>query len=113
MTEPLAAVTSILVLATVAEALVEHLFAPIVDARAEGETIPPSGWDWRPIVLRYTSLFLSVLLAITYRADLLLLLNLTPPWPWVGWVITGLLIGRGSNFIHDFATRWLTRSPLD
>ena len=107
--EPLTAITAILALATIAEALVEHLFAPIVDARAETE--PVDAWNWRPIVLRYTSLFLSVLLAITYRADLLLLLNLTPPWPWVGWVITGLLIGRGSNFIHDFASRWLTYEP--
>jgi len=113
MTEPLAAVTSILVLATVAEALVEHLFAPIIDARGDDEIIPPSAWDWRAITLRYTSVLLSVLLTITYQADILLLLNLSPPWPWVGWVITGLLIGRGSNFIHDFATRWLTRSPLD
>ena len=108
MTELLAAVTSILVLAAVAEALVEHLFAPIIDARAEDKVITPGRMDWRPLVLRYTSVFLSVLLTIVYRADLLLLLNLSPPWPWVGWVITGLLIGRGSNFIHDFASRWLT-----
>ncbi|MGD9405538.1 MAG: hypothetical protein PVH95_10355 [Anaerolineae bacterium] len=113
MTEPLAAVTSILVLATVAEALVEHLFAPLIGARDDDEITPPSRWDWRPLVMRYTSVFLSVLLTITYRADLLLLLNLSPPWPWVGWVITGLLIGRGSNFIHDFASRWLTRPTLD
>ena len=110
-TEPLTAITGILALATIAEALVEHLFAPIVDARSEGEPPPAGALNWRAIVLRYTSLFLSVLLAITYRADLLLLLNLTPPWPWVGWVITGLLIGRGSNFIHDFASRWLTYEP--
>ena len=109
MTEPLTAVTGILVLATVTEALVEHILAPIVDARGENETIPPaSGWDWRALALRYTSLVLSVLLTITYRADLLLLLNLSPPWPWVGWVITGILLGRGSNFVHDFASRWLT-----
>ena len=110
MTEPLAAVTSILVLATVAEALVEHLVAPIVDGRTDDNPTPPDVWDWRPLVLRYTAAFLSVLLTITYRADILLLLHLSPPWPWVGWVITGLLIGRGSNFVHDFATRWLKQA---
>ena len=43
----------------------------------------------------------------------LALFNLTSPWPWVGWVVTGILIGRGSNFIHDFASRWLTKPPFD
>lgn len=108
MTEPLTAVTGILVLATIAEALVEHLFAPIIDARADDE--PVQQWDWRALVLRYTSLLLAVLLCITYQADLLVLINLVPPWPWVGWVITGLLVGRGSNFIHDFAGRWLQQA---
>lgn len=73
--------------------------------------MPPAGaLNWRALTLRYTSLVLSVLLTITYRADLLLLLNLTPPWPWVGWVITGLLIGRGSNFVHDFVSRWMEQA---
>jgi len=27
--------------------------------------------------------------------------------------VTGVLIERGSNFIHDFATRWLTKPPFD
>jgi len=112
MTEPLTAATGILVLATITEALVEHLIAPIIDARGDNEPIPPAdGWNWRALALRYSSVILSVLLTITYRADLLVMLDLTPPWPWVGWVITGLLIGRGSNFIHDFASRWLTYEP--
>jgi len=99
--------TAILVLAAVGEALVEHLVKPIVDA-ADSSGAPPAGLDWRALVLRYISAALGVGLCLLYRADLLLLLQLQPPWPWVGFVITGLLIGRGSNFVHDFATRWLT-----
>ena len=41
----------------------------------------------------------------------LALFDLTSPWPWAGWVVTGILIGRGSNFVHDFASRWLAKPP--
>jgi hypothetical protein len=41
-------------------------------------------------------------------AVLLALVGLVVPIPWVGYIITGLLIGRGANFVHDFASRWLT-----
>lgn len=99
-----ATLTAILVLAAVAEALVEHLVKPVV-----GTVDPPArGIDWRELALRYISALIGVGLCILYRADLLVLLQLHPPWPWIGYIITGLLIGRGSNFVHDFATRWLT-----
>ena len=115
MTEPLAAITGILVLATIAEELVEYLFAPIMDAHGHNAMQPePSGvLDWRGLALRYAAALIGIALCIVYQADLLVLFNLTSPWPWVGWVVTGILIGRGSNFIHDFATRWLTKPPFD
>lgn len=101
----IATVTGIFVLAALAEALVEYLIKPIVDAAdatADGES--PA---WRDLTLRYTAALVGVLLCVLYRADLLYYFDLYPPWPWVGYVITGLLIGRGSNFVHDFASRWL------
>jgi hypothetical protein len=36
--------------------------------------------------------------------------GLVSPWPWVGNVVTGLIIGRGANFVHDLASRWLAPS---
>jgi len=106
-TATLATITSILVLAAVAEALIEHLVKPILDTVAQ-DPPPEAGVDWRALALRYTAAVLAVLLCFMYRADLLVILGLHPPWPWAGYLITGLLIGRGSNFVHDFATRWLT-----
>ncbi len=102
-----ATVTAILILAAVAEALIEHLVKPIVDTVTETPRLD-AVLDWRALSLRYTAAALSVLLCFMYRADLLAILDLVPPWPWVGYLITGLLVGRGSNFVHDFATRWLT-----
>jgi hypothetical protein len=115
LNETLAAITGILVLAALSEALVEYLFAPIVDARAPDETMQPEpsanrpavGLDWRALALRYVSVLIGVALCFVYQVDLLVYFNLSSPWPWVGYLVTGILIGRGSNFVHDFAGRWL------
>ena len=98
--ETIATLTGILVLAALAEALVEYLANPIIEALNLG--------DWQALALRYTAALAGVLLCMAYRADLLVFFHLTPPWPWVGYVITGLLVGRGSNYVHDFASTWLT-----
>ena len=115
MKDPIAALTGILVLATIAEAIVEHIFAPILDARdpTDMEPEPARVLDWPALALRYVSVLIGVALCILYQVDLLAYFDLVSPWPFVGWIITGLLIGRGSNFIHDFATRWLTRPPYE
>jgi len=36
------------------------------------------------------------------------MLDLVSPWPWAGNIMTGLIIGRGANFVHDFASRSLS-----
>jgi hypothetical protein len=91
----------ILILATLAESLVEYLIAPIGDEL--GDDSP-----WREMAMRYIAALVGIALATVYRTDLLAMLGLTSPWPIVGYIVTGLLIGRGSNFVHDFAGRWLT-----
>lgn len=93
--------TGILILATLAESLVEYLIAPVADELGDDK-------PWREIAMRYVAAAVGIALAILYQTDLLAMLGLASPWPWVGWVVTGLLIGRGSNFIHDFAGRWLS-----
>ena len=100
------AITGILILATLCEALVEHLVAPIVDGRGAED---PQREQWRVLGLRYISAGLGMILCVLYQADLLALLGLATPWPFVGWLLTGLVIGRGANWVHDFAGRWLVQ----
>jgi hypothetical protein len=95
------AIAGILILATLCESLVEYLIAPAADELADDK-------PWRELALRYLAALVGVALSSVYQTDLLAMLGLTSPWPWVGWVVTGLLIGRGSNFVHDFASRWLS-----
>ena len=125
-------IVTILVLAVVVEAIIEYFVAPAirpplpqpvdVDAVVEAGIVAESnaaaaghvyqlsitdGPDWRGLALRYSAAVVGVLLCIVYACDLLAIAGLTAPYPVVGQVVTGLLIGRGANYINDFADRWL------
>lgn len=48
-----------------------------------------------------TSIVLGVLLTVAYNVDLLSVVGFTSQVPFVGSVVTGVLISRGSNYIFD------------
>lgn len=103
----IATLTGILLLATLTEALVEYLAKPWLrlvegEGQAQAELKPTID-----LANRYTAAIIGILLCLAYDADLLRLAGLYCPWPWVGPVITGILAGRGANFVHDFSSRWL------
>ena len=105
----IATITGILLLATLAESLVEYLVRPLVKPWGDGDPPPETRYlEIRTMILRYIAAFVGVLLCIAYRADLLAIVGLASPVPWTGPILTGLLIGRGANFVHDFASRWLS-----
>jgi hypothetical protein len=104
---------AILILAAVVEALVEYLAAPLVRAIVRwahiDDPLPPEQVrELAAGIVRYVAALVGVILCILYNADLLALAGLTAKVPVVGAVVTGLLIGRGANFINDFADRWLS-----
>jgi len=47
------------------------------------------------------SIVLGILIAVAYKLDLLEYLDLKSSIPYVGNVLTGVLISRGSNYIYD------------
>lgn len=90
-------------LAFVCESMVEYLFAPLA-------TMLKRTWPvWDEIQpLKYVSLAVGVALAFAYNLDVIYeAFGFVAAWPGVGVVITGLAIGRGSNFVHDFWTTYL------
>jgi hypothetical protein len=127
----LTTLSAILILATLVEALVEYLVKPLfgppifpvpagADKRSPSREAsgPPDacpdalGEDpAKDLLMRYSAATLGVLLCLAYQADLLVLANLHAPRPWIGFVITGILLGRGANFVHDFTARWFARGP--
>lgn len=55
--------------------------------------------------MRYIALTLGVVTAWAYNLDLLAVLGLVSVNPLIGYVTTGLIIGRGSNYVNDFISR--------
>lgn len=48
-----------------------------------------------------TSLVLGIVVALAYSLDLLALCGLESNIPFIGQVLTGILLGRGANYIAD------------
>jgi hypothetical protein len=56
---------------------------------------------------RYSSAPVDLRPCVLYHVDVLDMLGLVTNALVVRLVITGLIMGRGSNFVHDLAKRWL------
>lgn len=54
--------------------------------------------------LRYVSLALGVGLAIAYKVNIPELVGITSTVPFVDWIVSGVIIGRGSNYLNDIVT---------
>ena len=77
---------SIFFLATFIEGLVQYLFA------TEGVSKP---------YLKYVALAFGVGLAIAYKIDIPSMLGIVTSYGYVNYAISGIIIGRGSNYVND------------
>ncbi len=80
--------------------VVEHVTQILMD-------LVPKAWHQvgEVPVARYVALALGLAVAFALGFDLFALMGFRPTavWaPWLGQVLAGLIIGRGSNFVHDF-----------
>lgn len=93
--------------AFVIEAIVEYLAAnwlKLVIKNAE----------WRAVTLRWTAGAVGVFFCAIWGVDLMSAVVSTFGFEplhtrtafWFGIVMTGLMIGRGANWLHDYAKRW-------
>ena len=92
------------VLSFLAETMTEYFASPVLKPAKPASRAPGDPPD---LILRYIAAGVGLILCLAYRVDLLAMVGIGAQWPWIGYVITGLIVGRGSNFVHDFATRWL------
>jgi hypothetical protein len=104
--DPLVSLTLISLLAFLAEGLTEYLARPVLAFLGVK--------DKSPMWLRYVAAIVGVGLAFAYQADLLALVGFQAVHPAIGLTLTGILIGRGSNYVHDLMDRYFapSRKPL-
>jgi hypothetical protein len=98
----------ILLLAFLVESLVEYLFGRLFD---QVKGLNPYRW-----LLAYIAGAIGILGCFWYGFDLLFLLGGyldagTAGPSAFGIVLTGLAVGRGSNYVHDLVTRFFVKSP--
>lgn len=100
----------ILMLAFLVESLTEYFFGAIVQHTPELQK-----WGW---TLMYVAMLAGLCGAFVYQFDLIYLLgqyltqyfpDLKIPMTAFGIVVTGMAIGRGSNFIHDAVKRYFVK----
>ena len=92
-------------LAFLAESMVEYLFGILIDHIPGAEK-----FKW---LLQYVSAGVGVFLALYYALDLIALIaemaggsvGVTP----VGQVLSGLAIGRGANYLHQFVSAYFPK----
>lgn len=86
---PISFVVGAVFLATFVEGTVEYLFAKNVKVQP---------------YLQYLALGFGIVVAIAYKVDILGQFGLVSAYPFVGYVVSGLIIGRGSNYVNDLVT---------
>ena len=75
----------------VAEALIEYANMIVKDKKL----------DWKVIA----SALIGIGVALVFGVDLFEMVGVTAAVPYVGMVLTGVIISRGSNYIHDLLKR--------
>lgn len=80
---------AILFLASFVEGFVEYCFG-------KSEVMKP--------YLMYVALAFGVVLCVAYKVDIPSMLGLVASHGWVNWVVSGLIVGRGSNYVNDIFT---------
>jgi len=80
----------ILFLATLVEGLITYLFGE------KGPTLYSNR-----AYLRYVSLALGISLSIAYAVDIPAMVGLASDFSLVGSIVSGIIIGRGANYVND------------
>lgn len=70
-------------------------------AESTWETLKMVWQNGKVSIDRIGALIVSILITVGTKMDLLSLLGIESNIPFMGIILTGILISRGSNFIHD------------
>ena len=54
--------------------------------------------------IKYVALVLGAALAAAYKIDIPAMVELSTPVPMINYIISGIIIGRGSNYVNDIVT---------
>lgn len=79
-------ITSLIVIAILVEAIWENI-----------KTI----WEDGININRIGALFLAILISILAKVDVFAMVGITLAFPMVSYILTGIVVSRGANFVND------------
>lgn len=74
-------------------------------AESVWETLKMTWQEGKVFIDRIGALVVALVLSIGVKLDILSLLGINTTIPLLGVILTGILISRGSNFIHDLLSK--------
>ena len=74
-------------------------------AESVWETLKMTWQEGKISIDRIGALVVALVLCVGVRLDMLALLGINVTIPFLGVILTGILISRGANFIHDLLVR--------
>lgn len=74
-------------------------------AESVWETLKMTWQEGKVSIDRIGALVVALILCIGVKLDILALLGINVTIPFLGIILTGVLISRGSNFIHDLLAK--------
>ena len=86
----------IIVLAIIIEAFIEY-------GKSIGKAFAAGAW--KTAVTQLFAIVLGVLICFATGADLFAVVGVAFAVPWLGVVLTGIIISRGANYVSDFVKR--------
>ena len=91
------------------EALQIIVLAFVVEA--VWETLKMVWQDGKVSIDKIGALGVGLAVALVYQQDVLAMLNITGGYHTVGSILTGILISRGGNYVHDLVERLTKGKP--
>lgn len=82
-------ILGVLVLASFVEGMTEYTLGPVEGAKP---------------YIKYVALVFGIIVAVGYNIDILSSLGIATTKPFIGNIFSGLIIGRGSNYVNDFVS---------
>lgn len=101
--EIIGAAVIILLAAAVGESVIEFVAKPLVKRALRGDEREED----RKIVYNLLSALLGIGIALNFGLGLFKMVGAYGQILQLDMILTGILIGRGSNWVHDFVTRYI------
>ena len=92
-------ISAVLVMAVIIEAIIDYVKTWAVEKKIQ----------WQQII----AVLFGVVISFAYCLDIPALVGIESYIPYVGNVLTGILISRGSNYIHDLYKNLIAKKTIN